>query len=165
MGHVAVIFTWMCVFEIKTAHSSKNDRQSVPQTWSFKTEFSSPMQSFGYLLDVQGSKWPQVTACWSFDYFADFANPEIPKFSVWSYGSVCVVWIGMKTLQSVELYIRITKIYTCWGRTRHHDELARFGHRWVIFSVNRQSLGFFSVLVNYTSNPPKVNNKVALTHR
>ena len=33
---MAVTFTSMFVFEIKTAHSSENDHQSVPWTWSFK---------------------------------------------------------------------------------------------------------------------------------
>ena len=143
---LTVIFAWMRSFDFKNTHSSENDRQVSHGLWRSKTVCSSPMRSFWYLFDVQGSKWPEVTACWIFDHFADSKSP---KFSVWSYGSVCVVRIGMKTLQSVELYMRIKKMYTCWGRTRHHDELARFGHRWV-FSPRKSTIaGFFFPYSSY----------------
>ena len=111
--------------------------------WRSKAEFSLPLRSFWYLLlDVQGSKWPEATACWNLVKSAHIKNR---KFSDWPCGSVCMVHIGLKILQSNRLYMRIKKMYTCWGRTRYGDELARFEGFvfFFFFSKSRLSCVFF----------------------
>ena len=56
------------------------------------------------------------------------------KISVQSYSSVCMTDIDKKSLQSLRLYMRMNKMYSCWGRTHNGDEIACFESFVVIFS-------------------------------
>ena len=123
MGHLAVIFAWISEFQTWNVLRSENDRHGSHGPGHFKAEFRTPVWSFWYLLDTQGSYWPKVRTCRSFPFWHTLKSNK--------YGSV--LRFGTPPPRSTQtvykqeaLDVRIQKNHTCVHRTRNPNELREF---------------------------------------
>ena len=139
MVHLATIFAWATGFASKM-HAYAKMTAKWPVDLAVQKMNSSYQCGQINLLDAQGSKCPEVTACWT---FVKNAHIKSRQFSVRFYSSVCVLHIIMKLLYSIRLYMMIKKVSSCWSRTCNGDELACFEN----FPFSRKSrLPWFRIL-------------------
>ena len=134
MVHLVVFFEWACTFWNKNRNSYENDRQVFHGPWRSKTEFSLTIAI--NLIPTWRTRL-KVSRSYSM-LFGQNAHIKSAKFLVRSDGSVCMLRIGMTMYQSIKPYMRIKKMYTCWGRTQCVLKVAWFRKSrlsWFLFSV------------------------------